>query len=104
MSLLNVDVKDLAKVLAVRLEVVRPNIILVSINRLDLLKVVIFFSNICTLMNIIYSRQTSKLPEVVISLDAEKTFDRTEWEYLFAAFKKKWLWFSFYLMDLSSIY
>lgn len=55
-------------------------------------------------MNIIYSRQTSKLPEVVISLDAEKTFDRTEWEYLFAAFKKKWLWFSFYLMDLSSIY
>ncbi len=46
------------------------------------------FFNTCTLLNIIYSRHSAELPEIVISLDAKKKFDRVEWGYLFAVLNK----------------
>ncbi|KAI2645988.1 LINE-1 retrotransposable element ORF2 protein [Labeo rohita] len=80
-SLLNVDVKILAKTLASRLEVILPSII--SEEQTGFIKGRYSFSNIRTLFNIVYSRQNSGSSEVIISLDAEKAFDRIEWVYLF---------------------
>ncbi|KAI5628117.1 hypothetical protein C0J50_8261, partial [Silurus asotus] len=86
LSLLNADVKVLAKVIASRLENVLPRII--SMEQTGFIKGRHSFFNTRTLFNIIYSKQSSPLPEVVVSLDAEKAFDRVEWEYLFAILKK----------------
>ena len=86
LSLLNVDVKVLARVLATRIEAVLLDI--VSKEQTGFIKGRHSFFNIRTLMNIIYSTPTPKRPEVVISLDAEKAFDRVEWLYLFTALKK----------------
>lgn len=86
LSLLNVDVKVLAKTIALRLEKVLPSII--SEEQNGFIKGRYLFYNIRTLLNIIYSAQTTDLPELVISLDAEKAFDRVEWGYLFAVLKK----------------
>ena len=71
--------------LATRLEAVLPDI--ASKEQTGFIKGRHSFFNIRTLINIIYSTPTSKRPEVVISLDAEKAFDRVEWLYLFTALK-----------------
>ncbi len=91
-SLLNVDVKILAKILAFRLEVVLPSII--SEEQTGFIKGRYSFSNIRTLFNILFSRQNSVSSEVVISLDAEKAFDRIEWVYLFRVQGSRFLYLS----------
>lgn len=74
---MNVDTKILAKALACRLEKVLPTII--SEEQTGFIKGRQLYYNICTLLNVIYSKETTVTPEVVISIDAEKVFDRVEW-------------------------
>ncbi|XP_072135984.1 MTOR-associated protein MEAK7 isoform X2 [Mobula birostris] len=84
-SLLNVDVKILAKVLACRLEHPLPKI--VSDDQTGFIKNRYFF-NIRRLADVVYSLSDSPSPEVVIALDTEKAFDRVEWVYLFSVLEK----------------
>lgn len=55
-------------------------------------------SNIQRLFNIIFDPSSSAAPEMIISFDAEKAFDRVEWNYLFYV-----LWSQFDFMDSSFI-
>ena len=81
LSLLDVDVKILAKTLATRLEKILP--VIISEEQNGFIKGRQLFFNVRTLLNVIFSGHSASTPEVVISLDAEKAFDRVEWRYLF---------------------
>ncbi len=85
-SLLNVDVKILAKVLASRLETVLPTFM--SEDQTGFIKNRHSFTNVPRLLNIVFSPSSTTAPEGVISLDAEKAFDRVEWKYLFFSLHK----------------
>lgn len=80
-SLLNLDRKLLAKILATRLEIVMPQ--LVSADQTGFIKGRNSCNNVRRLLNLIQygSRMTDKA--LVVSLDAEKAFDRIEMPYLF---------------------
>ena len=83
-SLLNCDVKILAKALALRLETTIHDVI--SADQTGFILGRHSFTNIRRLLNIIHSPASSTVPEVVIMLDAEKAF--VEWVYLFTCLKK----------------
>lgn len=80
-SLLNVDNKILSKTIAQRLETVMPKII--SEDQTGFIKNQQLSSNIRRLLNILYNPNPPDNTEVVIAFNAEKTFDRVEWDYLF---------------------
>ncbi len=85
-SLLNVDTKILAKILAIRLESILPTII--NPDQTGFVKGRSSAHNVRRLLNIIqYSNQHTN-SGLVISLDAEKAFDRVEWPYLFSVLSK----------------
>ena len=85
-SLLPVDLKILSKLLALRLESVLP--LIISPDQTGFIRGRYSFSNLRRLFNIIYNSPPSNTTEVLISLDAEKAFDRVEWEYLFYTLHK----------------
>lgn len=84
-SLLNSDIKILAKALALRLETTMHDMI--STDQTGFILGRHSFTNIHQLLNVIHSPASGAVPEVVIALVAEKAFDRVEWGYLFACLK-----------------
>ena len=84
-SLLNVDLKILSKILAQRLQWVLPSI--VSTDQTGFMLGRHSFHNTRRLLNII-SSPSSEIPEVIISLNAENAFDRVEWSFLFFVLQK----------------
>ncbi len=78
-SLLNVDYKILTKILSLRLQQVLPQII--SADQTGFMIGRHSFYNTRKLINIL-NTPNSDVPEVVLTLDAEKAFDRVEWRYL----------------------
>uniref|UniRef100_A0AAR2IUE6 Reverse transcriptase domain-containing protein n=1 Tax=Pygocentrus nattereri TaxID=42514 RepID=A0AAR2IUE6_PYGNA len=85
-SLLNVDCKLLAKILAQRLEKILPSVI--SDDQTGFIKHRQLFFNTRRLFDILYSPTPPGDTEILLSLDAEKAFDRVEWDYLLYTMKK----------------
>uniref|UniRef100_A0A3Q3H395 Reverse transcriptase domain-containing protein n=2 Tax=Kryptolebias marmoratus TaxID=37003 RepID=A0A3Q3H395_KRYMA len=85
-SLLNVDYKIVAKVLARRLENILPKII--NPDQAGFIKMRYGTDNIRRVLNVVQYLNTHKKPAVIVSLDAEKAFDRVEWQFLFQVLHK----------------
>lgn len=85
-SLINHDIKLLAKVLAKRLEIHLP--LIISEDQTGFILDRHLSSNVHRLSNVVLTLSRSPKPEMVISLDAEKAFDRAEWDYLFIVLQK----------------
>ena len=79
-SLINTDIKLYAKVLARRLESVLPA--LVHPDQTGSVKNRLSSDNIRRLLHIIYETPVIQSPCAVLSVDAERAFDRLEWSYL----------------------
>lgn len=88
-SLLNVDIKILAKVIAHRLESFLPKVI--SEDQTGFIKGRYSFTNIHRFANVIYSPGPSSTPEDVISLDVEKALDRVVCKILIYRIVKVWV-------------
>lgn len=85
-SLLCCDYKILTKALAQRLDPIIPSII--NEDQTGFIPGRQSFFNVRRLFNVMFSPHSTVQPQVILSLDAEKTFDRLEWTYLFAALQK----------------
>lgn len=85
-SLLNVDYKIIAKGLARHLERILPS--LISPDQTGSIRGRHSSSHTRRLFDIIFTRETVEAPELVLSLDAEKAFDRVEWVFLLETLKK----------------
>lgn len=85
-SLLGVDMKILSKVLTHRLEQVVTHI--VGADQTGFIRGRISSNNTRRLINIIHFLNHHQLPGAMVSMDAEKAFDRIELEYLFDVLKR----------------
>lgn len=80
-SVLNLDLKILSKILAIRLESMLPSI--VKNDQTGFIQGRYSTHNVRRLLNIIQHSAQFSPEALLISLDAEKAFDRLEWPYLF---------------------
>lgn len=80
-SLLNVDYKIVAKAFALRLEKSLPKII--HKDQAGFVRSRYGSDNVRCALNIIYLLNSTKDPACILSLDADKAFDRVEWPFLF---------------------
>lgn len=85
-SLLNSDFKILSKILATRLEDSLPQ--LIKEDQTGFIKGRSSGNSIRRLLNIIQFSHQQKMDSLVVSMDAEKAFDRVEWPYLFYTLSK----------------
>lgn len=85
-SLINVDCKILSKILAARLETVLPRI--VHKDQVGFIKHRSSADNVRRLLHLMWANKNNPKPVVIISLDAQKAFDRVEWSFLFTALSK----------------
>ncbi len=71
---------------------------IISSNQTGFIKDRFSFFNVRRLFNVIYYPSESPVPEVVVSLDAEKAFNRVKWCYLFHTLETFGfgLWSSYY--------
>lgn len=79
-ALLNVDRKLLSKILATRLEIFLP--VLIREDQTGFIKGRNSATNVRRLLNAIVAFKQKSIDGLVLSLDAEKAFDRIEWSYL----------------------
>ena len=82
LSLLNVDIKLFAKMLALRLEPLMSK--LIHPDQTGFGHPCLSSDNVRRLLHIIEASADVQTPCAVLSLDAEKAFDRLEWHYLWA--------------------
>lgn len=80
-SLINIDLKILAKILALRLEKVLPT--LINTDQTGFIRNRMSSNNFQHLFHIIHEAGRLDSPTIAVSLYAEKAFDHVEWEYLF---------------------
>ena len=84
-SLICVDVKIVAKILAIRLNPIMPSII--SENQYCVIKKSIVDCNV-KLRDMMYYMNTHNINGALINLDWEKAFDRVDWNFLIKIMKK----------------
>lgn len=86
LSLLNNDYKAFTKILEIYLERVVPS--LVHFDQTGLAKGCHSSINLIRLFIIMHDAASPQHPAVMLSLDAEKAFDRAEWSKLILCFRK----------------
>ena len=84
-ALLNADYKIMAKILAMRLQVVIPY--LISTDQSGCIKGRSTFNNIRSMIDVIDHVNMQKLPGIMFFIDYEKAFDTVSWNFLYKTLK-----------------